>query len=285
MKRLKYLFGLALCLHFGCEDPVPTDYIPQYYVEAFLIVDHPIDLIRIQRTQPITDSFKLSNTLVKDAVVKIFVDDRALLLNYRDTGNVDFRGYYYPDTSYKVEPNKVYKLEVTTADGIKITGITQTPERFQWISPPPDTLIFPTDTINFKDKSLVKIKWTTVKNMLYYLIVAHCLDTLEYGKYLNPPLDIKNRRIYNPNPTKDADVTNWDAIPNTEYTIFWLLFKWYGKHKIYIYAPDFNFLRWVLQHFRDSQINPLLSSVDGAIGVFGSASKISSDLFLKVYEK
>ncbi|MGQ9819394.1 MAG: DUF4249 family protein [Candidatus Kapaibacteriales bacterium] len=283
MEKLRYIFVFSFLLLFGCEDPVPTDYIPQYYVEAFLIVDQPIDLIRIQRTQPINDTFKLSNALVKDAVVKILVDEKELLLNYRDTGNIDFRGYYYFDTSYKVEPNKIYKLEVITADGKKITGVTQTPERFQWTKLPPDTLIFPTDTINFKDKQPVKIKWTPVTNMFYYFVVSHCLDTLEYGKYLNPPLELKNRRIYRPNPNIDADVTNWDAIPNTEYQIFWLLFKWYGKHKIYVYAPDFNYLRWVLQHFRGSQINPLLSSVDGAIGVFGSASRISSNIFLKMY--
>lgn len=285
MKGFALIFGILFLILTGCEDPLPTDYIPQYYVEAFLIVDEPINMIRIERTQPLTDSFKLSNALVRDAIVKIYVDEKEFVLDYRDTGDVDHRGYFYSDTTYKVEPNKLYRLEVITSDGKRITGQTQTPDIFKWEKLPPDTLVYPKDTINFKDTPPVKIKWTPVRNMLYYLVVARCLDTLEYGMYLNPSTDVKNRRIYNPNPTEDADVTNWDAIPNIEYPLFWLLFKWYGKQRIYVYAPDYNFLRWVLQHFRGSQINPLLSSVDGAIGVFGSASRISADLFLKMYEK
>ncbi|MFN3781583.1 MAG: hypothetical protein ACK4SO_05360, partial [Candidatus Kapaibacteriota bacterium] len=171
-------------------------------------------------------------------------------------------------------------------DGTQISGTTTTPNRFNWLNPPPDTLYFPKDTLNFTDQDPISIRWTSVKEVLYYVVSLKCLDTLEYGKYLFPATDEKNRRVYSPFDENQRrrryyyDLTSWDAIPNTEYPLYWLLFKWFGKHKIIIYSPDFNFLRWLLQQFRGSQINPLLSSVEGGIGVFGSASKIEKEIFL-----
>jgi hypothetical protein len=291
MKKNKNILNLLIFLFIimlisSCEDTPPTDYVPQYYVEAFLIVDQPIDMIKLLRTQPLQDSFRLSKALVKDATVKIRFNNQEITLAFRDTGNLDNWAYFYPDTSLKVLPNTQYELEITTPDNVKITGTTITPERFEWVIPPPDSLFYPKDTTKFSDRKPAKIKWSPVKNMLYYLVVTKCLDSLEYGKYLVPPNNEKNRRVFNPfdnerRRTRDYyDLSLWDAIPNVEYEIYWLLFKWFGKHKIIVFAPDYNFLRWVLQQFRANQINPLLSSVNGAIGVFGSASKIEKEIFL-----
>jgi hypothetical protein len=47
-----------------------------------------------------------------------------------------------------------------------------------------------------------------------------------------------------------------------------------------VYVPDWNFLRWFLQAQTKGEADPLLSSVDGAIGYFGSASSIKFDFFL-----
>ncbi len=284
--KLRLAFVLFLGMFFGCEDAPPTDYIPKYYVEAYLIVDHHFEKIKLMRTQPLNDTFNYSKAFIRNADVKIKFKDNELKLAFRDTGLVDNWGYYYPDTSFKVEPNTTYSLEIITSDGVIITGSTTTPDKFEWNLPPPDTIYFPKDTINFSDKPIIPLKWKSVKGVLYYIVSSKCLDTLEYGFYLNPPTNEKNRRIYNPWDDNRSqrryyyDLTNWDAVPNTEYPLYWLLFKWFGKHKIIIYSPDFNFLRWILQQFRGSQINPLLSSVNGAIGVFGSASKIEKEIFL-----
>ncbi|MCX7909489.1 MAG: DUF4249 domain-containing protein [Ignavibacteria bacterium] len=281
-----YILILGLLLIIGCEDAPPTDYIPQYYVEAFLIVDEPFERIKILRTQPLTDTFDFSKAFVKNADVSIKYNGKEIKLLVNDSGDAKNWCYYYPDTSLKVLPTTTYYLEIVTPDGKTITSSTTTPERFEWVLPPPDTIYYPKDTVNFSDKPQISIRWKSVKGILYYIVSTKCLDTLEYGKYLFPQSDEKNRRIYNPwddNRNRSRyyyDVTNWDAIPNTEYPLYWLIFKWFGKHKIIVYSPDFNFLRWILQQFRGSQINPLLSSVSGAIGVFGSASKVEKDVFL-----
>lgn len=288
MRERLNLVGILflIVLIFSCEDAPPTDYIPQYYLEAFLIVDEPIDGIKLMKTQPLQQKFDYSKAFVKNADVRIKFNGNEVKLSLRDTGNPENWAYFFPDTNLKVQPNTTYYLEIQTYDGVLITGSTTTPERFEWVSAPPDTIYYPKDTINFSDRQPIPIRWSSVKGIFYYIVSAKCLDTLEYGKYLNQNSEEKNRRVYNPFDDRRQrsryyyDVTSWDAIPNTEYPLYWLLFKWFGKHKIIVYSPDFNFLRWILQQFRASQINPLLTSVDGAIGVFGSASKIEKEIFL-----
>lgn len=285
MKKVLGLLYLIL-LFISCQDEPLSDYISQYYVEAFLIVDEPIDGIKIYKSQPIQEKFDYSKAFVKGADVSIIVDGKDYKLVLRDIGKADEWAYFLPDTNIKVLPKAKYDLRIITPDGVRITGTTITPSRFDWQTPPPDTIYYPKDSVNFTDKDPISIRWTPVKEVLYYVVSLKCLDTLEYGKYLSQPTQEKNRRVYAPfdeNRSRSRyyyDLTSWDAIPNTEYPLYWLLFKWFGKHKIIIYSPDFNFLRWLLQQFRGSQINPLLSSVDGAIGVFGSASKIEKEIFL-----
>lgn len=276
-------FVVFISFLLGCEDAPPTDYVQQYYVEAYLIVDEPVDGLKLQRTLPIQDSFKLEKALVKDAIVKIKFEDKEIQLAFRDTGDIDNKAYYFPDTSFKVQPNTTYHLEILTSDGVKITGTTITPQRFEWIEKPPDTLYYPKDSVNFSDGKTARVKWTSVPGTLFYLAMYKCLDTIDYGKYLTPQTEEKNRRTYRPNARSGMDyneITAWDGVANVEYPIIWMRFKWFGKHRMVIYAPDFNYLRWTLQYFRTQQINPLLSSVSNAVGVFGSASKIEAEFFL-----
>src|SRR5688500_3080719 len=102
----------ALVLVAGCEDPAPTEYIPQTIVAAYLIVGEPVRDIRVMRSQAVLDTFKYANTAIADADVRLIVGDRTLQLAYR-TGE-DVGEYYPPDTTYLIEPTTNYRLIVTT---------------------------------------------------------------------------------------------------------------------------------------------------------------------------
>ena len=114
-----------------------------------------------------------------------------------------------------------------------------------------------------------------------------CNDTLEYGKYLSPANpDEKNRRAYNTFAKDNNDyyleIPSWNFIANTKTPTVWLAFKWFGPQTVTIYAGDYNFLRWFMQasNFSNNESDPLKYSVNNAIGVFGSAIKLSGDFFL-----
>ncbi|MBP7214392.1 MAG: DUF4249 family protein [Candidatus Kapabacteria bacterium] len=273
MKKSLYLFLFIIItvILASCEDKAPTDYIPSYFVEALLIVDEPIKDIRILISQPLRDSFNYDNSLIRNAKVQVIDGDSIYDLTISPN---DIKGYYYPDTNYKIKVNTLYKLKVTLANGDIITGETTTPDRFDWITRPDYYIQYPKDTVNLP--SPFSIQWELLNSVLYYIVSVRCLDTLNYGKYLDPPADEKNRRISRPwnlRETYYRDFSYWVIVPSSKVPIVWTVFKWYGLHEVSVYAPDFNFLRWMVQ-VMTGNLNPLLSSVKGAYGYFGSASVI-----------
>ncbi|MEN6511300.1 MAG: hypothetical protein ABFD00_05640 [Chloroherpetonaceae bacterium] len=273
MKRILQITAFIIFIVFltSCEDAAPTNYVPTYFVEALLIVDEPIKDIRVLISQPLADSFIYDNSILRNAKVQITEADKVYDLTILPTGP---NGYYYPDTNYKVKPNTNYKLKVVLENGTEITGETTTPNPFGWITRPDYYVQYPLDTINLP--SPFYIQWELISNVSYYIVSIRSLDSLNYGKYLEPPTDEKNRRITRPYEMREAyyrDLSYWVIVPSSKVPVVWTVFKWYGLHEVSVYAPDFNFLRWMVQTMT-GEINPLLSSVKGAFGYFGSASVI-----------
>lgn len=279
MKNIFILLIFLSLFIISCEDPVPTDYVEDFIVEGLLIVDDPIENITVMRSQPLTDIFNFDSAMVKDANVKIKGDDREFVLKYRtrEDGGV---GYYFPDTAYKIKSGVNYKLEITLPNGNFITGNTFTPTRTAWRYLPGKMVQFPLDTLNLSGRD--SISWEKAPGFEFFMITIKCLDTLNYGKYLEPPTDEQNRRVYRPfgRQTGVIDPITIFPIPATETPIVWNAFRFFGSHRITIYVPDFNFLRWFLQAQGKGEADPLLTSVEGAIGYFGSASAIRYDFFL-----
>lgn len=281
-----FLAGLA-----ACEDPVPSDYIPRYSVEAYLLVGQPIENIRLYRTQNVADTFAASAAFIKDADVRILTGGDTLRLSYRDTENGG--EYYLPaaatgDTLYRVQPATTYHLRIGVGASDLITGVTVTPTLISFIKDIPDTLQYPKDTINLTTDEKLRVSWTPVPGTDEYILRVAALDTLEYGQYLTPPTEEKNRRIYRfweENSPKYDDVTRWAFLPATNIPGSWNAFKWFGLQEVTVFAPDPNFLQWFKQvKFGGGSptYNELLGSVkgDNAIGVFASASLVSDTTFV-----
>ncbi len=267
----------------GCEDPVPTDYIPEYVVTAYLIVDEPVRGITLARSQSVVDSFDYAGSAIRDASMKLISGSDTLDLVY--VPNSVLGEYRYPDTTLLIEPKTMYRLEIRLADGSEISGQTLTPERISWIAPPADTLQYPFDTINLPVIDSLEASWTRLPNVDEYLISLTNLDTLDYGRYLTPPREEKNRRVENLIANRSRrrynETTRWAFLQNTTLPTFWYGYKWYGLHEISVYAPDNNFIEWFKQtRFGPNQYNPLLGSVKGGVGVVGSASVVRHIQFL-----
>jgi hypothetical protein len=285
MNLLKILLIIILSGLFftGCQDTPPVDYLPEYVVEAYLLVDKPLNNIVISRSLPVTDTFSFEKSIVKDARVSIIV-------NLKDTLNLQFRNnerggeYYYPDTTLRIQPNTTYNLYISTNEGKVLTGLTRTPGRVQWIAPPRQVLEYPKDTVNFPRNDSLDLQWSKVPNINEYLIAVTCLDTMGYGEYLNPSTSEKNRRIKRFFDTEDNpfyyNATLYGFIQGTTVPVAWTAFRWFGRHRITIYAADENFVRWFKTLWTGSQYDPRLGSINGGAGVFGSASVAEQDVFL-----
>ncbi len=274
MKNIKLLAILSLFVIVGCGDDVPTDYKPENFIEALLLVDEPIQNIIVMRSQPLYHKFDYFKALIPDAEVIIRGDGREFLLSYSTDSTRP--GYYYEDANYLIKPNTEYSIEVRLKDGSQITSSTTTPTPNQWLRRPKSFIQYPLDSLRLPASDTVS--WSRVPGYDIYLIAVRCMDTLEYGKYLNPPTAELNRRVYRPYLPDRAynEISQTAFIPAfhpdfVQTPVIWTSFKWFGLHEVVIYVPDWNFTRWTLQNMSSSAINPLLGSVEGGIGVFGSA--------------
>lgn len=214
---------LTLLTLYSCEDPVPTDYVPQNYLEAALLVGQPIDDIILMRTQPINAVFDYESSLIRDAEVIITGDDKEFKLQIDATG---IRGYYSND-DYRIKGNTRYNIEVIMSDGSRITGTTLTPDKVEWVRDLPENIQYPKDTIRkISNDTLIwegiptPIEEGVIKSNGYWGVSVKCLDSLEYGLYLDSvPNSEKNRRLYNAfsnpdNQWRYKELAQWGIIPN-----------------------------------------------------------------------
>ncbi len=282
-----YLLPLALLalLIVSCEDEPPNIYIQEYYVEGYLFIDHKPSGIKIFKTQPLDVEYNFEDAIVKDAEVKL-TDAVGNVYDLIYRGGDD-PGYFYPNEDMIIRKQTKYKLDVTTPDGKYIWGETVTPDTISWVIPPKDVIYYPKENGSLPEVDSLRIKWTKAERTNFYLLYTICLDTLEYGKYLEPPTDEPNRRIKNLFSDRDRssyykNTSFMTIIANTETPTVWLAFKWFGLHNIDILVPDFNLIKWFVQSkWSNNQYDPLSSSINGdGFGVFGSAYRLSHEVML-----
>ncbi len=267
----------------GCEDPVPTDYIPEYVFTGYLIVDEPVEGITLTRSLPPLDSFDYRSAAITDAAIRVWSETDTFDLVYvpSDTSIGEYRAAGPEQT---VKPGVEYFMEARLTDGTVLSSSTVTPERIEWIQAPREVLQYPTDTLNLPSPDSLKLIWTPSAGVTEYLILVQALDTLNYGSYLEPPTSEKNRRIerfFEDNAPRYNDVVRWGFLQNTQVNVVWFAFKWFGLHEITVYAPDPALLEWFKQvRFGGNQYQSLLSNIDGGVGVFGSASVVTQTSFV-----
>jgi hypothetical protein len=277
---LLFAFGIVA----GCEDPAPNEYVPVPYVEGYLFVDHPIEGITVLTSQPLSEEYDQSRAIMRDAEVTIESNGTRYSLVYDPSGGGSYR---YPDTSVTVLPNTRYALTVRFPDGQVLTGETTTPARIAWTRLPYSVLQYPSDTTTLLSPDSLRISWTP-GSTTEYLIRVRCLDTLGYGRWLDPPTDEINGRTNNlgrfetPETPTFYGTARWGFVQTTNVPTVWTAFRWYGRHEVAILSPDKHFMDWFkLTRFSGApQYNEEFSNIRGGVGVFGSASIIAHDAFL-----
>jgi hypothetical protein len=272
------LFALS-----GCEDPIPTDYVPEYAFTGYIYAGEYPTKILLTRSLPPLDTFAYGQGEIPDARITIWSDADTIDLLYVP-GQAGGIGYYRAvDTTKLIAVGTTYSMRAEMSDGTVLSASTQVPAQVEWIREPPKLIQYPKDTI-YLTASTDTLIWSLVPGVDEYLIEVKALDTLNYGQYLEPPTDEPNRRIerfFEANAPRYDDVVRWGFVQNTRVTVVWFAFKWFGLHDITIYAPDPALLEWFKQvRFGGNRYNHLLSNIDGGIGVFGSASRRTAQGFL-----
>lgn len=283
VRGLPGFIAIAVALS-ACADPVPDDYIEEIYIEGFTIAEQPLTKLRVNRTLPLSENYSIDRASIKDALVIVKENGVDVLMTFVD----DTLGGFYQaaDTTFRVAYNSIYDLTVV-ALGRTLRATASTLAPFQWVVPPKDTIIYPGKQGETAIYDSLRVYWEGQQGIPLYVLGIESMDTTGYGIYLNPPTDEPNERIrseMHPDESplsKERTRYGFAFVSNTP--IVWRAFKWYGRHKISVYAGDNAFREWfqmVGGGFR-SQYDYRLSNITGGLGVWAGASTISADLFLK----
>ena len=289
MKRLPLHIVLSLIAVLGfttaCEDPIPDDaYVEELVVEGFAIAERPLTGIRIYRTLSINDTFDLNKAMIRDANVVITENGTRVPVHYVP----DSLGGRYEaiDTSYRVKHNSTYEITVN-AIGKTATATATTLDKFEWIAPPKDTMQYPGEARETERFDSLRVSWEGQPGVFIYVLGIECLDTTGYGEYLVPPTADTNRRIrkeeFDDNLLVGRERTRYGLAVVANSDIVWRVFKWFGPHKLRVYAGDRAYQEWFQQvgFGGRSTYDYRLGNVEGALGVFAGASELTGDFFLK----
>lgn len=287
MKKL-LLLSILFCavLLQSCEDPVADEYTPVNVVTGCLIVGDTIKGITVLKSQPITTKYDSTKSWIQDAQVTVTVNGNTIPLAFRVVNN---NGEFFDPTGTLVQTKTTYKLSVKLKDGTTMTGETTTPDTLAWVLPPKPIMHFPSgaDSIKLPSVDSLKLRWRSNDVGRYeYWISIKTLDTLEYGKYLTPATDEKNRR-WGKNPYQfdqyQGETMQWGYLVFTEVPVVWAAFKWYGKQELKVWSMDKNMNEWSkLMQFSGSPktYDNNQGSIKGGYGYFGSAYVIRGEAFI-----
>ena len=284
MKLSSVLSVLLLPLFLiACEDEPPTDYTEELVFTGYIYVGEPVMQVTLTRSLGVTDTFDFAKAEIDDAVIQIWSDIDTIALRYEKLEDAVVGRYRAVDTTKLIAPETTYSMRAELADGKVLTSRTTTPGVVKWLRPPPAMLQYPKDTIDLPPSSDTLI-WTPVDGVQEYLVSVEAVDTLDYGKYLEPKTAEQNRRIerfFEADAPRYDERTRWAFLQNTQVTVVWFIFKWFGRNDVIVYAPDPQLLKWFKQvRYSGNQLDPLLSNIEGGVGVFGSASRDSQESFV-----
>lgn len=269
----------------ACEDEPPTTYDPVPFLEAYLTVDKPVQGIIVAISQPITEPFDYGDMMISDAEVTLSAKGVDYELRYVERNGVG--SYLLPDSSITVKPDTRYEITVRLPNGKSMYAETVTPQRIGWITPPREFLQYPQDTTRLFSPDSLRIEWTP-GNSTEYIVRVRVLDTLGYGRYLDPPVVEKNERTNNipfeePDDPTFYTFTRWGFVQTSRAPTVWAAFRWFGLNEVAILAPDKPMLDW----FKSTQwggrsvvYRPEYSNVEGGVGIFASASIVRQNVFV-----
>ena len=276
------LLGVAM-LTTSCEDPLPTDYVRELVVEGFVIADRPLTNIRIYASQPITDTFRMKDAVITDAEVIVLENGTPVPVHFV----VDPNGGHYEavDTSFRVKHASTYSLTVRAID-VTATATARTMPSFNWVKTPKPAFQYPGEAGEKERFDSLDISWESVPGVSLYIVAMDCLDTLGYGHYLEPPTSELNRRIRDSEFDEDflinSETARHGPVIGTSSPVVWSIFRWFGTHRIHVYAGETAFQKWFQQagFGGRSTYDYRLGNVSGALGIWAGASEVTSPIFL-----
>lgn len=296
----KYVRGITIpalmligILVAGCGLTEPTEFRPEYVVEAYLFAGEPLPEIRLSRTVPFGTVYRFEDQAVSNAQVTLHLLDGngGIEQSYRYFEGQ--RGVYLPHPPVDtVLPLRGYALEIVTAgDNRVLRAATVVPDTFRIVRINRDTVIYQSPeqlelTITrseYPGRQTIFIFSTESLNPTPELLTPFYADF-----FVDNEGDVEELRIRESPPVNEK---NYNTNPDGTLTIKfpWLAIPFYGSNRIIINAIDDNILQFV--NSRQIQNNPstlspgeipaVFDSIEGGTGIFGGIARVEVEVYVE----
>ncbi len=292
-KKLNCISFFFLLVLSGCNMYPQDSYVQQYVVEAYMVADAPLPVVKLSHTLPATEKYSFSKVAVNGANVLI-----KLLPEQNEPGDVytyamKDHGVYTPVNNVTVLPRRKYELEVTfPGHSDSITATTIVPDTFKTVGTVPDSVLY--QSSNQLEVKTTQSFYPGRQNIFIFTVIAN--DPVEDNLtpfYLDQVQSNKNLYVsdYAINASGIVNQSNYTVNPDGTISlqIPWIGFAFYGGNELVLNVIDDN----IYDYYRSQsvqtggstlppgQIQNIINHVKGGIGVFGSMATDSVHVFLK----
>jgi hypothetical protein len=269
----------------SCDLYKQDDYTEQFVVEAYLIADEDLPEIRLTTTGPIDQVFDINSRAVNDATIVIREFDENGELQWTEVYQNRALGYYDPTSANRlVLPRRKYDLEITTNSGDIIRASTVVPDTFSVVS-------LNATALPYQGPEQFELLLTPSYNpnrQTYYIFSTQTLDpeNAEFTPfYANFADDREDFYIVSSGILNESS-TNGGGSGLIELTYPWIGVAFFGPNRITTSAVDDNIYDFVRSASvqlgggtqSPGEIENIISNIEGAIGIFGSYARISTDV-------
>ncbi len=289
----KNFISLILLVVFftGCDPYTQDKYVQQYVVETFLTANQPFPELKVSTTLPFDQPYIFEDAAISgaDVVVTLLTVDGTpeLEIPFEESDRV---GIYVPtDTTIIVLPGRRYALDVTNLEESddRVRATTFVPGEFGLVSINADSLVYQ-GPIQFK-LDLEQGFYPGRQNV--YVATSLSLDPENFsltpfwenvdgeeGEFIRVSSGLVNEGNYD---------LNEDGTLSLKYP--WIGIAYFGPNELSVYAVDTNIFDYIRTFdiqgggstLSPGQIENVLWNVEGGIGIFGSRTGVSAEVFIK----
>lgn len=274
----------------GCDTYKQDSYVERYVIETFLTAGMPLSEVKLSTTVPFGTEYRFEDVAISGAEIVVnLLDGNGQTEAAYTFSETSQKGIYRPDDDTAVVlPGRRYGIIVTGLknEGDRITATTFVPGNINLLEVSHDMLIY-------QGPDQFEFTFTTgfyPGRQNVYVATAFALEPDAYdltpfwkeqedipGEFIRVSSGLINEGNYELNPDNTLTV---------KYP--WLGISYYGPNELSIYAVDTNIYDYIRSFniqaggptLSPGQIENVLWNVEGGIGIFGSRTGISYDVFV-----
>ncbi|MEX0769245.1 MAG: DUF4249 family protein [Balneolaceae bacterium] len=288
-----FLSGILL-LASAC-DPIngPEDYREMIVIEAYLAAGQTLPNIRISTTLPADEEYDFQKAAVDEASVRVFLagEENGEADEVFPYGRLDAGFYISRNESHKVIPNRTYGLEVEISGYPKIEAATVIPDTFHITEAEPERLVYQSE--EQLEVTLSPNNNPGRQNIYVFTTIAEATEMENLTPFYRGLVENEDREFESLF-KNSSNLINAESFDMNEDGSIHLLFPWlgvafFGPNKIVANSLDPNisdFLRSQNVQLSGSTLSPgeipnAIYHIEGAIGVFGSVSSDTLNVYIE----